>query len=78
MRIGMLLAEMGMTGSAAFVAAAATTLLWSLGVHGAPAVDLATSARLAVSLGVVLPVSRRLSARWAARACASRRSQSAG
>ena len=38
--------------------AAIVTYLWNLGVHGQSAVDWETSFRLAIILGIILPVTR--------------------
>jgi len=40
------------------VVAAIVTYLWNLGVHGQSAVDWETSFRLAIILGIILPVTR--------------------
>ncbi|KPJ61585.1 MAG: hypothetical protein AMJ46_00305 [Latescibacteria bacterium DG_63] len=43
------------------VVAVIVTLLWNLIAHGSPAVDWATSFRLAIILGFALPIASRVS-----------------
>lgn len=54
-----LLLDILKTAVVTFVVAAAVTGLYSLAAHGAGTVDWGTAVRLAVILGIVLPVTRR-------------------
>lgn len=62
MRIVRFVVEMLITAVLAGLAAVAATWTWSVVAHGAPLVDWATSARLAILLGTSLPVTRRVAA----------------
>ena len=52
------LADFGLTFVVAFLVAVLVTFIWSLMVHGAGGVDWETSFRLAIILGIVLPLTR--------------------
>jgi hypothetical protein len=55
-------AEVLVTAIAAGLASVAATSGWNLAAHGAPAADWITAVRLAILLGVGLPVARRAAA----------------
>jgi hypothetical protein len=53
-----LLADFGLTFVVAFLVAVFVTFIWNLIVHGAGGVDWETSFRLAIILGIVLPLTK--------------------
>ena len=58
MKIKGLLIGFVTTFAVTLVVAAIVTYLWNLGMHGQSAVDWETSFRLAIILGIILPVTR--------------------
>jgi len=58
MKIKTLLIGFVTTFAVALVVAAIVTYLWNLTMHGQSAVDWETSFRLAIILGIALPVTR--------------------
>ena len=52
------LADFGLTFGVAFLVAVVVTFVWNLVVHGAGGVDWETTFRLALILGIVLPLTR--------------------
>ncbi|MBA7633664.1 hypothetical protein ES703_41235 [subsurface metagenome] len=63
MNIKRLLIDFVTTFALILVVAAIVTYLWNLTVHGQSAVDWETSFRLAIILGIVLPVARAMRSR---------------
>lgn len=60
MRIVGFVVETLVTAASALAAATAATWLWNLVVHSAPHVDWPAAVRLALLLGIGLPVTRRV------------------
>lgn len=63
MKIKNLLIGFVTTFAVALVVAAIVTYLWNLIVHGQSAVDWETSFRLAIILGIALPVTRAMTSK---------------
>jgi len=63
MKVKNLLTSVAITFAVALVVAAIVTYLWNLLAHGQSTVDWETSFRLAIILGIVLPLARAMSSR---------------
>jgi len=63
MKIKKLLIGFATTFVVTLVVAAIVTYLWNLGVHGQSVVDWETSFRLAIILGIALPVHRAMTSK---------------
>jgi hypothetical protein len=58
MNAKMFLADFGQTFVVAFIVAVVVTFVWNLIVHSTGGVDWETSFRLAIILGIVLPITK--------------------